>query len=168
MPFGSMSEKEIHTEPGKSPVESETIMTEVVYPNDANPMGMLHGGKLVQWMDTACAITAQSHAGKVAATVSIDKMLFKKPARVGDIITIKAKMTRAFDSSMEIFVQAWTRRATAKENYAINEAYFTFVALDDQARPALVPPIIPGPGQEQRDFDDALFRKQQRQKINHN
>ena len=147
---------------GKSPKESETIMTEVVYPNDANPMGMLHGGKLVQWMDTACAICAQGHAEKVAATVLVDKMLFKKPARVGDIITIKAKMTRAFDTSMEVFVQAWARKATSKDTYQINEAFFTFVALDDAAKPALVPQIIPDDALEQLHYEQALVRKQER------
>jgi acyl-CoA hydrolase len=163
-----MHEKELHIPAGKCPSESETIMTEVVYPNDANPMGMLHGGKLVQWMDTACAITAQSHAENAAATVSIDKMLFKKPAMVGDIVTIKAKMTRAFDSSMEVFVQAWSRKATGKESTPINEAYFTFVALDEHARPRMVPPILPSTEQEIADFEDALYRRQHRHKTHHN
>ncbi len=153
-----------NTAPGKSPQESETIMTEVVYPNDANPMGMLHGGKLVQWMDTACAICAQGHAEKIAATVSVDKMLFKKPARVGDIITIKAKMTRAFETSMEVFVQAWARRATSKDNYQINEAYFTFVALDGEAKPTNVPPILPTNELEQLHYEQALARKNERHK----
>ena len=164
-----MSKNPSHTLAGKSPSESETIMTEVVYPNDANPMGMLHGGKLVQWMDTACAITAQSHAEQGAATVSIDKMLFKKPARVGDIITIRAKITRAFDSSMEVFVQAWARKATGKQSDPINEAYFTFVALDENARPVAVPPIVPGNEQEHWDYEEALHRRQSRHnKTNHN
>lgn len=90
----------------KTPKESETIMTEVVCPNDTNPMGILQGGKLVQWMDIASAVCAQNHAEHICVTASIDSVKFKTPAKVGDIITIQAKMTRAFSSSMEIFVQA--------------------------------------------------------------
>ena len=137
-------------------------MTEIVYPHDANPMGMLYGGKLVQWMDTASAICSQSHAEKITATVSLDKMLFKKPAKVGDIITIKAKMTRAFGTSMEIFVQAWARKATGKEIHQINEGYFTFVALDERAKPSSVPPIIPGNEEELLHFEQALKRRKER------
>ena len=139
-------------------------MTEVVYPNDANPMGMLQGGKLVQWMDTASAVCAQTHAERIAATISLDKMLFRRPAKVGDIITIKAKMTRAFESSMEIFVQAWARKVISRETYPINEAYFTFVALDENARPAKVPHIKPQTPEEELHYEQALIRKEQRKK----
>jgi acyl-CoA hydrolase len=143
----------------KSPSESETIMTEVVYPNDTNPMGMLQGGKLVQWMDTASAVCAQTHAEKIAATVSLDKVFFKKPAKTGDIITIRAKITRAFNSSMEIFVQAWARKVLSREKYLINEAYFTFVALDDDAHPVLVPKVKPVTADEKLHYKQALARK---------
>ena len=80
----------------KSPKDSETIMTQVVCPNDTNPMGILQGGKLVQWMDIASAVCAQNHAENICVTASIDSVKFKSPAKVGDIITIKAKITRAF------------------------------------------------------------------------
>ncbi len=145
--------------PTKHPSESETTMTQVVYPNDTNPMGMLQGGKLVQWMDTASAVSAQTHAERIAATVSIDKVSFRKPAKTGDIITIKAKVTRAFNSSMEVFVQAWARKVLSRETYLINEAFFTFVALDDDARPVTVPGIRPVTDEEKLHFKQALARK---------
>ncbi len=148
----------------KTPSDSETLMTEVVYPNDANPMGMLQGGRLIQWMDTASAICAQTHAEKIAVTVSLDKVLFKNPAKIGDIITIKAKITRAFDTSMEIFVRAWARKVISMETYMINEAYFTFVALDDNAKPTLIPQIRPVSSEEKEHYNDALIRKGQRKK----
>lgn len=148
----------------KTPSESETIMTEVVYPNDANPMGMLQGGRLVQWMDTASAVCAQTHAERIAATISLDKVSFRRPAKVGDIITIKAKMTRAFETSMEVFVQAWARKVLSRETYLINEAYFTFVALDDNAHPIKTPAIIPETEEEKEHFTQALKRKEQRNK----
>jgi acyl-CoA hydrolase len=143
----------------KHPSDSETIMTQVVYPNDTNPMGMLQGGRLVQWMDTASAVSAQTHAERIAATVSLDKVAFRRPAKTGDIITIKAKVTRAFGSSMEVFVQAWARKVTSKETWLINEAYFTFVALDDHAQPVAVPKILPVTDEEVQHYEQALIRK---------
>ena len=74
----------------KTSKNSETIMTEIVCPNDTNPMGILQGGRLVQWMDIASAICAQNHAEHICVTASIDSVKFKTPAKVGDIITIKA------------------------------------------------------------------------------
>ncbi|MCB0697580.1 MAG: acyl-CoA thioesterase [Chitinophagaceae bacterium] len=143
----------------KSVAESEIIMTEVVYPNDANPMGMLQGGRLMQWMDTASAVCAQTHAGRIAVTVSIDKVTFKNPARVGDIINIRARMTRAFTKSMEIFVQAWSRKVLSGEVHLINEAYFTFVALDENAKTTTVPKIKPSNIEERTLYKQALSRK---------
>ncbi len=145
----------------KTVADSETIMTEVVYPNDANPMGMLQGGRLMQWMDTASAVCAQTHAGRIAVTVSIDKVSFKNPARVGDIINIKARMTRAFNKSMEIFVQAWSRKIISGEIHLINEAYFTFVALDENAKTTTVPKIKPLNTEEKVQYKQALSRKLQ-------
>ena len=118
----------------RSPKYSETIMTEVVCPNDTNPMGILQGGRLVQWMDIASAVCSQNHAEHICVTASIDSVKFKAPARVGDIITIKAKITRSFKSSMEIFVQAWAKKIISQRAYLINEAYFTFVAIDDNSK----------------------------------
>ncbi len=148
----------------KHPHESETIMTEVVFPNDANPLGFLNGGRLVQWMDTASAVCAQTHAEKIAVTVSLDKMAFRHPAKVGDIITIKAKVSRAFETSMEIYVCAWTRSVFHKENILVNEAFFTFVAIDEHAKPTQIPGIKPLSKEEKSLFRMALLRKKHRHK----
>ena len=88
---------------------SKTIKTEVVCPNDTNPMGILQGGRLVQWMDIAAAVCAQTHSGKICVTASIDTVSFKRPAYVGEIVTIEARITRAFTTSMEIMVSALSR-----------------------------------------------------------
>ena len=145
----------------KSPKLSETIMTEIVCPNDTNPMGILQGGKLVQWMDIASAVCAQNHAERICVTVSIDSVIFKAPAKVGDIITIKAKITRSFHSSMEIFVQAWAKKVISQQAYLINEAYFTFVAIDDNANTTAVPPVNPSTDKEKKDYNLAEKRKLQ-------
>lgn len=149
----------------KSPAASETIMTEVVYPNDANPMGMLQGGRLVQWMDTASAICAQTHAGRIAVTASIDKVEFKSPAKVGDIISINAKVTRAFEKSMEVHVRAWSRKVISGEVFAVSEAYFIFVALDDNANPAPVPKLRPESAEEKTNYKNALHRRERKKAL---
>lgn len=146
----------------KTPKESETIMTEVVCPNDTNPMGILQGGKLVQWMDIASAVCAQNHAEHICVTASIDSVKFKTPAKVGDIITIKAKMTRAFSSSMEIFVQAWSKKVVSQKAYLINEAYFTFVAIDDYGNPSEIRGLKPSTVEEKKEYAAAVKRKNQR------
>ncbi|MCA0429992.1 MAG: acyl-CoA thioesterase [Bacteroidetes bacterium] len=149
----------------KTPKDSETIVTEVVCPNDTNPMGILQGGKLVQWMDIASAVCAQNHAEHICVTASIDNVLFKTPAKIGDIVTIKAKMTRTFNSSMEIFVQAWAKKVVSQKAYLINEAYFTFVAIDDNGNPANeIIAIKPKTIDEKKQFDEAAKRKTARLK----
>src|ERR1019366_1029322 len=97
----------------KRPAASLTIKTEVVCPNDTNPMGILQGGRLVQWMDIAAAVCAQTHAEKICVTASINQVDFNAPAKVGDIITIRASLTRAFNSSMEIFVESFAKNVLA-------------------------------------------------------
>jgi acyl-CoA hydrolase len=137
-------------------------MTEIVYPNDTNPMGILQGGRMVHWMDTAAAICAQNHAENICVTASIDSVKFKAPARVGNIVTIKAKVTRSFHSSMEILVEAWSKEVITQEVQLINEAYFTFVAINSLAKPTNVPVLVPGNQLEKEQFEFAEIRKKHR------
>lgn len=143
----------------KKPSGSIITKTEVVCPNDSNPMGILQGGRLVEWMDIAGAVCAQTHSGKICVTASINHVDFKKAAKIGDIITIKAKITRAFNTSMEIFVASYARKVTGGKNYLINEAYFTFVALDENGKASPVAPVIPGNAHEKLQYASALKRK---------
>lgn len=146
----------------KTPSESEVLMTEVVFPNDTNPMGIIQGGKIMQLMDTACAICAQNHAGKIAVTASIEKVSFKKPAKLGDILTIKAKVTRVFNTSMEIYAEVWTKRLPEMKSIMTNDAYFTFVALDSNQEPTSIPPVKPVTAIEKKRFKEANQRKANR------
>lgn len=150
----------------KTPAVSETTMTEIVCPNDTNPMGILQGGRLVQWMDIASAVCAQNHAENICVTASIDSVTFKSAAKVGDIITIKAKITRSFFSSMEICVRAWAKMVLNPKPYLINEAYFTFVAIDRHANPTLVPGVKPQTALEKKEYISAGKRKKERLKQN--
>lgn len=143
----------------KPPSASVTIKTEVVCPNDTNPMGILQGGRLVEWMDIAAAVCAQTHAGKICVTASINQVNFNAAAKIGDIITISAKITRAFNTSMEIFVQAFARKVLAGKKYLISEAYFTFVALDADGKASLVIEVNPVTLPEKAQFNAALLRR---------
>ncbi len=152
----------------KVPSHSMTIKTEVVCPNDTNPMGILQGGRLVEWMDIAAAVCAQTHAGKICVTASINQVDFNAAARVGDIITIHACITRAFNTSMEIFVHAFARQVTAGKKYLISEAYFTFVALDENGKAAVVIAVKPVTALENKQYSEALKRKTKRNIIKKN
>ena len=143
----------------KVPSDSETIKTEVVCPNDTNPMGLLQGGRLVQWMDIAAAACAQTHAEKICVTACINDVEFKSSAKIGDIINISANITRAFTTSMEIFVQAFARKVLTGKKYLISEAYFIFVALDENGKAIPVMAVKPITPMEMKLYDLALNRK---------
>ena len=152
----------------KIPADSETTKTEVVCPNDSNPMDILQGGRLVEWMDIAAAVCAQTHAGKICVTASINQVDFNAPAQVGDIITIKAGITRAFKTSMEIFVQSFARKVLTGKKYLISEAYFTFVALGDDGKASPVIAVMPVTESEKAQYDAAMVRKEKRIEVKKN
>lgn len=146
----------------KTPQESEVTMTEVVFPNDTNPMGIIQGGRIIQLMDIACAICAQLHARTIAVTASIDKVTFKAPAKLGDILTIKAKITRTFNTSMEIYAEVWAKRLPEMKPVLTNRAYFTFVALDKNEKPLVVVGLKPVTYIERKQYKEALIRRKNR------
>jgi acyl-CoA hydrolase len=150
----------------RTPAFSETCKTEVVCPNDTNPMGILQGGRLVEWMDIAAAVCAQTHSGKICVTAAINHVSFDHPARIGDIIHIKAKITRAFSTSMEVAVQAHARTVTDPQRHLLSEAFFSFVALDESAKPTAVPQVLPETEPEQEQYLLAAQRKQQNKQHN--
>lgn len=146
----------------KTAAESLVTKMEVVCPNDTNPLGILQGGKMVQWMDLASAISAQNHAGYVCVTASIDNVLFKTPAQNGDIVTIQSKVTRAFKTSMEIHAIAWKKNLDMKEKVIMNEAYFTFVAVDKAGQPMTIPLLKPVSKEEKLEYEEAGKRREKR------
>jgi acyl-CoA hydrolase len=143
----------------KRVVDSQVTTTQLVLPNDTNQLGNLLGGTLMHWIDIVAAISAQRHSGRVCVTASVDELNFHYPIRLGDIVTLKASVNRAFNTSMEIGVvvtASGTRGATERR---ANNAYLTFVALDDQGRPVAVDPIAPEGEDEQRRYAEALERR---------
>lgn len=149
--------KQMKTKPASA---SAITKTEVVCPNDTNPMGILQGGRLVEWMDIAAAVCAQTHADKICVTAAINQVVFNAAANVGDIVTIHAKITRAFTSSMEIWVQAYARKVLKAKKYLISEAYFHFVALDKKGKVTGVTGVRPVTTDEKEAYTSALVRKE--------
>ncbi len=146
----------------KSPADSLTIMTELVLPNDTNLFGNLMGGRLMYWMDIAAALAAQKHCNVPCVTASVDNISFENPIKLGNTVHIEAKVTRAFNSSMEVHLRVWGEDLTQQYRYKSNEAYYTFVALDPNRKPRIVPSLQPTNEEEKKLFDGALRRRQLR------
>jgi len=147
---------------GKKAKETEIIMTELVLPNDTNIFGNLMGGRLMYWMDIAAALSAAKHCNAPVVTASVDNISFESPIKLGNVVHIEARMSRAFTTSMEIHLKVWGEDLTQQYRYKSNEAYYTFVALDPNRKPRQVPPLIPETEEEKKLFEGALRRRQLR------
>lgn len=146
----------------KTPSESATIMNELVLPNDTNTLNNLMGGRLLHWMDIAAAITGQKHSNRIVVTASVDSVSFSQSISLGDLVTIRTFVTRAFSTSMEIFLEVWCENIPKGTKFKCNEAYYTFVAVDGNGRPIAVPTITPETEEEKSKYDGALRRRQLR------
>ena len=142
--------------------ESYTVFTEIVMPNDTNPMNNLMGGNLLKWMDIACGICGGKHANRIVVTAAVDNVSFSRPIKIGDIVTIHAQVTRAFNTSMEIFVEVYKENYKSAERIKCNEAFYTFVAMDDDGRPVEVSELVPETEEEQKKFVGAMRRRELR------
>jgi len=147
---------------GKNASDSITVMNELVLPNDTNVLNNLMGGRLLHWMDICAAITAQKHSSRTVVTASVDNVSFRRGIRLGNLVTLTARVTRAFNTSMEVHLEVWAENIPARERFPCNEAYFTFVAVDHSGHPIQVPELIPQSEVEKTHFDEALRRRQLR------
>ena len=147
---------------GKSSKESFTIMNELVLPNDTNTLNNLMGGRLLHWMDIAAAISAQKHCNRIVVTASVDNVSFQHPIKLGDVITIEAKVSRAFTTSVEVRLDVYAQNIPSGTKVKSNEAYYTFVALDQNGRTIPVPPMLPETDHEIELYEGALRRRQLR------
>ncbi len=146
----------------KKASDSLTMMTEIVLPNDTNSFGNLMGGRLMYWMDIAAAVASQKHCNAPVVTASVDNISFENPIRLGNVVHIEAKITRAFTTSMEVYLKVWGEDLIRQFKYNSNEAYYTFVALDPHKKPMPVPQLIPETEEEKKLFEGALRRRQLR------
>ena len=144
----------------KSPKESYTVMNELVLPNDTNTLNNLMGGRLLHWMDIAAAISAQKHCNRIVVTASVDNVSFKHSIKLGDVVTIEAKVSRAFSTSVEVRLDVWAQNIPSGTKVKSNEAYYTFVALEKDGMKVAVPELAPETAEDMVLFDGALRRRQ--------
>lgn len=146
----------------KKPADSLTIMNELVLPNDTNTLNNLMGGRLLHWMDISSAIAGQKHSNRTVVTASVDSVSFNESIGLGDVVTLESRVTRAFNTSMEVHIEVWSENIPKGTRKKCNEAYYTFVAVDGNGRPIEVPELVPETEEEIKRFNGALRRRQLR------
>ena len=144
----------------KTPENSKTVQTDLVLPGDTNSLNSLFGGELLARMDRVASIAAIKHSEQVVVTASVNNVAFGEPVPVGSILTIEAKVSRAFKSSMEVFIDVWKQTKTNPKMTKVNEAIYTFVALNKQGKTVEVPQIVPKTDLEKSRYNAALRRRQ--------
>lgn len=144
----------------KTPSESCTTITDLVLPSETNPLNNLFGGELLARMDRAASIAARRHSRRIVVTASVNHVAFNRMVPLGSVVTIEAKVSRSFTSSMEVYMDVWVEDRESGIKSLANEAIYTFVAVDDTGRPVPVPELVPETDKEKQRFDSALRRKQ--------
>jgi acyl-CoA hydrolase len=140
--------------------ETLAITTKVVLPNDTNTLGNLFGGQLLAWMDVIASVSAHRHSRRVVVTASVNNVSFNSPIFHASIVTLEAKVSRAFNSSMEVFVDVFVEDHVTGNRSKSNEAIYTFVAVDQNGGPIQVPELLPETDEEKERYESALRRKQ--------
>lgn len=144
----------------KTPKDSKTVMTDLVLPSETNPLNNLFGGELLARMDRAASIAARRHSRRIVVTASINHVAFNRAVPLGSVVTVIAKVSRAFNSSMEVYMDVWIDDRESGQKTKANEAIYTFVAVNETGNPVKVPAINPETKEEHIRFDGALRRKQ--------
>jgi acyl-CoA hydrolase len=144
----------------KTPQDSLTILTDTVLPGETNPLNNLFGGELLARMDRAASIAARRHSRRICVTASVNHVAFNRAIPLGSVVTLEAKVSRAFTTSMEIFIDVWTEDRETGTRKKANEAIYTFVAVDETGTPIAIPEIMPVTDLEVERFEAALRRKQ--------
>ena len=141
-------------------IDTLSIATKVVLPNDTNTIGNLFGGELLAWMDVIASVSAHRHCRRVVVTASVNHVSFQRPIKQASIVTLEAKVSRSFYSSMEVIIDVYVEDQVTGEKIKCNDAIDTFVAVDQHAGPIQVPELIPESEEEKKRYDAALRRKQ--------
>jgi acyl-CoA hydrolase len=144
----------------KTPQDSLTILTDTVLPGETNPLNNLFGGELLARMDRAASIAARRHSRRICVTASVNHVAFNRAIPLGSVVTLEAKVSRAFNTSMEIFIDVWTEDRETGTKKKANEAIYTFVAVDETGTPIHIPEIEPVTEIEIERYNAALRRKQ--------
>lgn len=144
----------------KTPKDSRTVITDLVLPSETNPIGNMFGGELLARMDRAASIAARRHSRRIVVTASVNHVAFNKMIPLGSVVTVEAQVSRAFKSSMEVYMDVWIEDRESGMRSLSNEAIYTFVAVDEMGSPVPVPHLTPETDQEIARYEAALRRKQ--------
>ncbi|HLF35850.1 MAG TPA: acyl-CoA thioesterase [Cyclobacteriaceae bacterium] len=142
--------------------ESKVSKSEILLPNDTNMINTLMGGRLMHWMDVIGAISAQKHSNSLVVTVSVDNISFRNPIHIGQVVTLQAQVSRAFNTSMEVYIKVVAEDIPKNVKFESNSAFFTFVAINNEFKPLKVPDLIPETEEEIELFNGALRRRELR------
>ncbi|MGO2102935.1 MAG: acyl-CoA thioesterase [Psychroflexus halocasei] len=142
------------------PEDSKAVMTDLVLPSETNPLNNLFGGELLARMDRAASIAARRHSRRIVVTASVNHVAFNKAIPLGSVVTVEAKVSRAFKTSLEIVIDVWIEDRESGRRTKANDAIYTFVAVDDLGHPVPVPKIEPQTDLEKERYEAALRRKQ--------
>ncbi|MBX3645237.1 MAG: acyl-CoA thioesterase [Rubrivivax sp.] len=143
----------------------QLTMTVLMTPDMANFAGNVHGGTLLKFLDQVAYACASRYAGRYVVTLSVDQVMFLEPIYVGELVTFLAAINHTGTSSMEVGIKVEAENIRSRSKRHVNSCFFTMVAVDDDRRPAAVPPLQPAPGDEARRFDEAVLRKQLRREL---
>lgn len=146
----------------RSSSDSHVTLTQLMEVTDANVAGNVHGGAIMRLADTAAALAAARHAGRLCVTVSIDELSFREPVHVGDVVTLRASVNDVGTTSLECGVRVEAENLLSGRHVHAATAYFVFVALDDEGRPTAVPPIAPATEEDRRRQAEARLRRRAR------
>jgi len=150
------------TKTGKSPADSSSEMLQVVLPNDTNPLGNALGGTVMHWIDLVAAITAYRHSRRPVVTVSMDRLDFRAPIRLGQIVHLKSQLHYVGRTSMEVGVDVFAEDPATGDQQQTSSALVTYVALNDAGQPTSVPPLVLTTDDERARFNAARRRRQER------
>jgi len=146
----------------KTVADSFTETVEIVLPNDANSLGNILGGKVMHLIDVTGAISARRHCRTLVVTASVDNLDFVLPIKVGQLIILRAFVTRAFKTSLEVEVNVFLEDGVTAVRRQTSSAFVSYVGGDGEGRPTNVPPIVPETAEEKRRFREALVRRRRR------
>src|SRR5215469_10316102 len=149
--------------PVRTVSDSQSEMTEIILPNDTNTLGNLLGGRLMHFIDIVGAMAAYRHSRTHVVTAAMDHIDFLQPVHVGDLLTLKSSVNRAFSTSMEVGVKAWVENTQTGVMLHVASAYLVFVAIDQNGRRVRVPELNPVTADQQRRYEGALRRRQTRE-----
>ncbi len=147
---------------GKTVAQSRVQLAQMMQPEHANNHGNVHGGWIMKLIDEAGALACMRHAGRRVVTVAVDQMMFRQPIRIGDLVTLNAEVSYAGRTSMEARIDVVAENPVTGDCVHTNTAYCVYVALDDEHKPTVVPPLIPETEEQRLRMERAKQRQQYR------